>query len=59
MTKYSVRPEATRDAVVAALGDKLRSIHIALGEVTLEVAASDYLAAASCCAIPRIAALNN
>ena len=46
MTTFSVRPEATRDAVVAALGDKVRKISIALGEVTLEVAASDYLAAA-------------
>ena len=46
MTTFSVRPEATRDAVVAALGDKVRKISIALGEVTLEVAASNYLAAA-------------
>jgi NADH-quinone oxidoreductase subunit C len=41
-----VRPEATRDAVLAALGDKVQKISIALGEVTLEVAAADYLAAA-------------
>ncbi|WP_342618181.1 NADH-quinone oxidoreductase subunit C [Rhodoferax sp. GW822-FHT02A01] len=46
MTTFSVRPEATRDAVVAALGDKVQKISIALGEVTVEVAASDYLAAA-------------
>ena len=46
MTKYSVRPEATRDAVVAALGDKIRNINIALGEVTVEVTASGYLEAA-------------
>jgi NADH-quinone oxidoreductase subunit C len=46
MTTYSVRPEATRDAVLAALGDKVQKISIALGEVTLEVAASDYLVAA-------------
>ena len=46
MTTYSVRPEATRDAVQAALGDKVKKISIALGEVTLEVAAADYLAAA-------------
>jgi len=46
MTTYSVRPEATRDAVLAALGDKVQKITIALGEVTLEVAAADYLAAA-------------
>jgi NADH-quinone oxidoreductase subunit C len=46
MTKYSVRPEATRDAVVAALGDKVRNISIALGEVTVEVTAAGYLEAA-------------
>jgi NADH-quinone oxidoreductase subunit C len=46
MTTYSVRPEATRDAVVAALGDKVQKISIALGEVTVQVAASDYLVAA-------------
>ena len=46
MTTYSVRPEATRDAVLAALGDKVQKISIALGEVTLEVAPADYLAAA-------------
>ena len=34
------------DAVSAALGDKLKSISIALGEVTLTVAAKDYLASA-------------
>ena len=46
MTTYSVRPEATRDAVQAVLGDKVQSISIALGEVTLVVAPADYLAAA-------------
>jgi NADH-quinone oxidoreductase subunit C len=46
MTVYSVRPEATRDAIVAALGDKVKSISIALGEVTVHVAPSDYLATA-------------
>ncbi len=35
------------DAVSAALGDKLKSIKIAFGEVTVTVAAADYLAAAS------------
>ena len=44
--QYSVRPEATRDAVLAALGNKIRNIVIALGEVTVHVAAADYLAAA-------------
>jgi NADH-quinone oxidoreductase subunit C len=46
MTTFSVRPEATRDAVVAALGGKVKSISIALGEVTVYVAAADYLSAA-------------
>ena len=46
MTTYSVRPEATRDAVQATLGDKVQSISIALGEVTVVVAPADYLAAA-------------
>jgi len=46
MSIYSVRPEDTRDAVQAALGDKLQRITIALGEVTLWVAAADYHAAA-------------
>ena len=46
MTEFSVRPEATQDAVVLALGDKVKHISIALGEVTVQVAASDYHAAA-------------
>jgi len=46
MTVYSVRPEATRDSVSAALGDKVKSIGIALGEVTVVVDAVDYVAAA-------------
>jgi len=46
MTTYSVRPEAIRDAVASALGDKVQRIAIALGEVTVVVAASNYLSAA-------------
>ena len=46
MTIYSVPPETTRDAVVAALGDKVKSITVALGEVTLEVSAANYHACA-------------
>jgi len=45
MSEFAVRPEAIQDAVVAALGDKLRRIDIALGEVTVQVASADYLAA--------------
>ena len=46
MTTYSVRPEATRDAIIAVLGDKVQKIAVALGEVTLHVAAADFLAVA-------------
>lgn len=46
MTTFTVRPEATRDAVVAALGDKVKAITIVLDEVTVLVAAADYHAAA-------------
>jgi NADH-quinone oxidoreductase subunit C len=41
-----VRPEVTRDAVLTALGDKVQNIVIALGEVTVQVAADNYLAVA-------------
>ena len=42
MTVYSVLPETTQAAVVAALGDKVKRISIERGEVTLVVAAPDY-----------------
>lgn len=45
MTSVAIRPEKIKDTVVAILGNKVRKIHIALGEVTLEVSATDYLAA--------------
>ncbi|MFT3814182.1 MAG: NADH-quinone oxidoreductase subunit C [Acidovorax sp.] len=45
MTAIAVSPEQTRDAIVAALGDKVAHIAIALDEVTLGVSASNYLAA--------------
>ncbi|MBV8619313.1 MAG: NADH-quinone oxidoreductase subunit C, partial [Curvibacter sp.] len=45
MTLTAITPEALKDAVTAALGDKLKSARIALGELTIEVAAADYLAA--------------
>lgn len=47
MTAFAVKPEAIQDAVAAALGGKARGIHIRLGEVTVDVRASDYLAAAT------------
>ncbi|MDT7521401.1 NADH-quinone oxidoreductase subunit C [Rhodoferax sp. TBRC 17198] len=46
MTIYSVSPEATQAAVQAVLGDKVKQISIALGEVTVQVAPADYLDAA-------------
>ena len=47
MTTYSVRPEATRDAVVAALGEKVKAITIVHDEVSVLVSAADYHAAAT------------
>jgi NADH-quinone oxidoreductase subunit C len=46
MTVYSVRPEAIRDSVSLALGDKVKKLTISLGEVTVQVAATDYHASA-------------
>jgi NADH-quinone oxidoreductase subunit C len=46
MTQFAVSPETTQAAIVAALGDKVKRIKVSLGEVTLVVAAQDYLAAA-------------
>jgi NADH-quinone oxidoreductase subunit C len=47
MTIYSVRPEATRDAVVAALGEKVKAITVVHDEVSVLVSAADYHAAAT------------
>jgi NADH-quinone oxidoreductase subunit C len=46
MTQFSVTPEATQAAVVAALGDKVKRTSIAFGEVEVVVSADDYHAAA-------------
>ncbi len=46
MTVYSVRPEDTLAAVQAALGDIVRRGSVDLGEVTVEVDAAHYHAAA-------------
>ena len=46
MAEYSVHPETTQAAIVAALGDKAKRISIELGEVMVLVAADDYLFAA-------------
>ena len=45
MTAIAIRPESLRDAVAAALGDKVREITIALDEVTVVVPAASYLEA--------------
>lgn len=46
MTAFSISPEALREAVTAALGDKIQRISIDRGELTVVVGASDYHAAA-------------
>ncbi|KFJ12125.1 dehydrogenase, subunit C family protein [Delftia acidovorans] len=45
MTAIAIHPEVLRDVVAAALGDKARSVTVALGEVTVEVSATQYLEA--------------
>jgi NADH-quinone oxidoreductase subunit C len=45
MTTFSVRPEHIQTVVVDALGDKVKRISIALGEVTVEVAAENFFSA--------------
>jgi NADH-quinone oxidoreductase subunit C len=44
MTIFSVSPEATLHAVKAALGDKIKSVFVALGEVTVLVSVENYIA---------------
>ena len=46
MTTFAVNPEQLKDTIAAALGDKARSIGVKWGEVTVVVAADDYLEAA-------------
>jgi len=46
MTAYAVNPETLKQTITAALGAKARRVELALGEVTVEVAAQDYLEAA-------------
>ena len=46
MTAFAVNPEAIKDTVTAALGGKVRRAEVRLGELTVEVAAQDYHAAA-------------
>lgn len=46
MTTYAVNPEQLKDTIATALGDKAKSVSLKWGEVTVVVAAADYLAAA-------------
>ena len=43
MTAIAIHPEKLRDVVTAALGDKVRSVTLAYGEVTVDVSADKYL----------------
>ena len=43
---HSLDPEALKNTVAAALGERARRVELRLGEVTVEVAAADYLEAA-------------
>nr|WP_315479893.1 NADH-quinone oxidoreductase subunit C [uncultured Rhodoferax sp.] len=46
MTVYSIRPEATQEAVQRVVGDKVKRLTTALGEVELVVSAADVLTVA-------------
>ena len=46
MTVFAVNSESLKNTIAAALGDKICRINVALGEVTLVVAAADYLGVA-------------
>ena len=45
LAAVSPAPEAVRDAVVAALGDKAKRVDLKLGEITVTVSAQNYLEA--------------
>jgi NADH-quinone oxidoreductase subunit C len=42
MSAIAIQPEVLRDLVAAALGERARSVTVALGEVTVEVSAAHY-----------------
>jgi NADH-quinone oxidoreductase subunit C len=46
MTVFAVNPESLKDVISAVLGDRVKHIGVALGEVTVLVAAADYLGVA-------------
>lgn len=43
MSVFAIQPEVLRDLVATALGDQARCVTVKLGEVTVEVAAGNYL----------------
>ena len=45
MTSVAIHPEALKDAIAAALGDRIKHIAVTLGEVTVTVAPEYYLEA--------------
>ncbi|MGO4389828.1 NADH-quinone oxidoreductase subunit C [Variovorax sp. M-6] len=47
MTDFAISPEALQTQITESLGPKAKSITLALGEVTVVVAAADYLEAAT------------
>jgi NADH-quinone oxidoreductase subunit C len=46
MTDFAISPEALQAQITETLGNKAKSVTVALGEVTVVVAAADYLEAA-------------
>ena len=44
MTSVAIHPDVLKDTIAVVLGDKVKSLTVALGEVTLVVSAGDYLA---------------
>jgi NADH-quinone oxidoreductase subunit C len=47
MTDFAISPEALKNQITETLGTKAKSVKLALGEVTVVVAAADYLEAAT------------
>jgi NADH-quinone oxidoreductase subunit C len=48
MTSFAIRPEDLRDTLTTVLGDKAQTIGLALGEVTVQVGAAQYLDVMTC-----------
>ncbi len=56
MTDFAISPEALQATLVQTLGDKARSVTVALGEVTVVVSAATTSTRHCCCAMRRAAA---